>query len=156
MFQSNEEKDCFYMDKALVLAQKAYDAGEVPIGALIVSDSDEIIGTGYNQIETMTSQISHAEISAIILATKYFDDWRLEECTLYVTIEPCTMCYGALQLSRIKRLVFGAASPVFGYHLDKDSFLSVYNNDTLLIKRGVREQACAQIVKKFFEQKRVS
>ena len=154
MFHNSDERDQACMTQALVLAQQAFDEGEVPIGALVVDATGKIIGSGYNQIEKQQSQIAHAEISALRQAAHARGDWRLGGCTLYVTIEPCTMCYGALRLSRIDRLVFGASSPVFGYHLDKDSFLSVYNNDTLLIKEGIMKEECAKLVRRFFEQKR--
>ncbi len=155
MLQNNKKSDEQYMTIALALAQEAFDKGEVPIGALIVNEEGDIIAASYNQIESMHCQVAHAEINVITSATEKIKNWRLIGCTLYVTIEPCTMCYGAIQLSRFDKLIFGAISPVFGYHLDKDSFLSVYKNDTLLIKKGIMEKECAEIIKRFFEQKRM-
>ncbi len=155
MFLKSNDEERMFMERALALAQKAFHDNEVPIGAIVVDEKGNVIGQGYNQIEKKQCQDAHAEMEAIRQAAAHKKTWRLDDCVLYVTIEPCTMCYGVLRLSRIHKLVFGAVSPVFGYHLDKDSFLSVYNNDTLLVKGGVLKEACAEIVKLFFQEKRV-
>lgn len=143
-----------YMDQALELAKKAYDVGEVPIGAVIVDRDGNIIGRGYNRVEQNKTQIAHAEMQALQEATQAKNNWRLEECVLYVTLEPCSMCFFASKLSRIKAIYYGAQSPLFGFHLDKDCFLPLYNRDALFIMGGVREQESKQILKQFFQRKR--
>lgn len=143
-----------YMDQALVLAQQAFAIDEVPIGALIVNSQGRIIGSGFNRVESERCQLAHAELRALREATDAQGDWRLEGCTVYVTLEPCSMCYHALRLSRVKKIVFGADSPLFGFHLDKDSFISVYNLDAILTVQGVRKQECQELLKRFFQQKR--
>ncbi len=143
-----------YMQKALTLACQAYDQNEVPIGAVVVDKEGAIIGSGYNQTEASMSQTSHAELLALADAGKKMGDWRLEDCTIFVTLEPCTMCMAALKLSRIKKVVYGADSPVFGFRLDKDCFIPLYNNDALLIQSGVLKEKCSEILKDFFQKKR--
>ena len=103
----------YYMKLALKEAKKAYKLGEVPIGCVIVY-KDEIIGKGYNRRNTDKSTLAHAEISAIKKASKVIGDWRLEECTLYVTLEPCQMCSGAIVQARIPTVVMGCMNPKAG------------------------------------------
>lgn len=148
---NNHEK---YMAVALELAQQAADAQEVPIGAIVVDESGTIIGVGYNKVESFHTQTAHAECEALRQAAEYKKDWRLEKCTLYVTLQPCSMCYSATVLSRVRTLVYGASSPLFGFHLDKDTFLSVYNNDALFVIKGILEAECGELLKRFFKQKR--
>jgi len=93
-------------------------------------------------------------LQAVKEATRVLGDWRLEGCTLFVTLEPCAMCYYALRASRIRKIVFGADSPVFGFHLDKDNFISVYNLDALFVLGGVRKQESEGLLKQFFQLKR--
>ena len=143
-----------YMDQALELAKKAYDVGEVPIGALIIDQEGIVIGRGYNTVEKNKTQTAHAEIQALQEAAQIKNNWRLENCTLYVTLEPCSMCFFASKLSRIKAIYYGASSPLFGFHLDKDCFLSLYNNDALFITGGIKEKESKQILKQFFQKKR--
>jgi tRNA(adenine34) deaminase len=143
-----------YMDQALDLAQKAFDAGEVPIGAVVIDENGICIGIGFNSVESDQTQIAHAEIKALQQAAQNKKNWRLEGCTLYVTLEPCSMCFSASRLSRLDGVYYGAASPIFGFHLDKDCFLSVYNNDALFCKGGIREKESKQILKQFFQRKR--
>src|SRR5699024_7672272 len=102
-----------YMQAAIREAEKARELNEVPIGAVIVQD-DEIIAAGYNVRETSQTSLSHAELIAIVEANKKIGSWRLEDCTLYVTLEPCPMCAGAIVQSRIKRVVYGASDPKAG------------------------------------------
>ena len=148
------EKHETYMDQALELAQQAYDTGEVPIGAVVVSPEGVVIGRGYNTVEKNQTQTAHAEMQALKQATQLKNNWRLEDCTLYVTLEPCSMCFFATKLSRVKAIYYGASSPLFGFRLDNDCFLSLYNNDALFIKGGIREERSKQILKQFFQQKR--
>ncbi len=143
-----------YMDQALELARAAFDADEVPIGTLIVNADGKVIGSGFNCVESEGCQLAHAELKALREATHAHGNWRLEGCTVYVTLEPCSMCYHALRLSRVKKIVFGAESPLFGFHLDKDNFISVYNLDALLTVQGVRKQECQELLKRFFQKKR--
>lgn len=144
----------YYMKHALQEAYKAFDADEVPIGAVIVNQEGEIIAQGFNKTEQYCTQVAHAEMEALQQAGKYNHDWRLQGCTLYVTLQPCSMCYNAAVLSRISTIVYGAPSPLFGFHLDKDAFLSVYNKDKLFIVKGILEFECVDLLKKFFRQKR--
>ncbi|MEO0083176.1 MAG: tRNA adenosine(34) deaminase TadA, partial [candidate division WOR-3 bacterium] len=102
-----------WMHEALLEAQKAFDQNEVPIGAVVVKEN-RIIGRGYNQTESLNDPTAHAEIIAISAAANYLHSWRLTNATVYVTLEPCLMCTGALILARIKRLVFGAYDKKFG------------------------------------------
>ena len=95
------KKNEYYMKKALVLARKAFDLGEVPVGSIVVDSNEKIIGRGYNSVEKNKSQLAHAELLAISKAVKKRGDWRLDGCTLYVTLEPCGMCFHAIGLSRI-------------------------------------------------------
>ena len=107
--------DTYYMTKALELAETASAAGEVPVGAVVVKNSDgSIVGEGYNRRECDRSSISHAEILAVSSSCKTLGGWRLSGCTLYVTLEPCPMCCGAIINSRIDRVVFGASDPKAG------------------------------------------
>lgn len=105
--------DQYFMDRAYQEALKALDEGEVPIGAVIVYEG-KIIGRGYNRIEALNDATAHAEIVAIGAASEYLETWRLNDCTLYVTLEPCLMCLGAILQSRISRVVYGASDNRFG------------------------------------------
>lgn len=106
-------EDQYYMTRALELARKAYDLEETPIGCVIVYQ-DQIIGEGYNRRNKAGSALAHAEIDAIAQASEFMKDWRLEECTMYVTLEPCPMCAGAIVQSRIPKVVIGAMNPKAG------------------------------------------
>jgi len=154
MTSSHQKSHEFYMSQALEQAEKAYNLQEVPIGAVLVDASGNIIATGYNQVEHHHSQTAHAELITLQVASRHINDWRLSGCSLYVTLEPCLMCFGALRLSRIKAVYFGASSPLFGFHLDSNAFLSLYNKDTFFIRGGIQEQMCKNILKKFFDKKR--
>ncbi|MBO4902797.1 MAG: tRNA adenosine(34) deaminase TadA [Lachnospiraceae bacterium] len=149
---SEDEK---YMMKALQQAKKAYDLGEVPIGCVIVSDG-KIIARGYNRRNTDKNTLSHAEISAIRKASRVVGDWRLEGCTMYVTLEPCQMCAGALVQSRIDRVVIGCMSPKSGCAgsvlnlLQMDAF-----NHQVEITSGVLEEECSHLLSAFFKDLRI-
>ncbi|MCR5344369.1 tRNA adenosine(34) deaminase TadA [Butyrivibrio sp. XPD2002] len=153
--KSDEEKlDEKYMKAALKQARKAIELGEVPIGCVIVYEG-KIIGRGYNRRNTDKSVLCHAEITAIKKACKKMGDWRLEECTLYVTLEPCQMCAGAIVQSRIPRVVMGASSPKAGCGgtvlniLENPEF-----NHQVDVTRGVLEKDCSDILKEFFTELR--
>jgi tRNA(adenine34) deaminase len=143
-----------YMKKALKQAQRAFQKDEVPIGAVIVDPEGTIISRAYNQVEGKCQQLAHAEIQAIAKACKKRGNWRLEGHWLYVTLEPCSMCLNLVLLSRLEGVVFGAESPVFGYHLDNNGPLQLYRRDTLQIIKGVGQQESAALLKRFFTEKR--
>ena len=148
-------EDGKFMREALKQARKAYKAGEAPIGCVIVYEG-RIIGRGYNRRNTDKSTLSHAEISAIKKATKVIGDWRLEDCTIYITLEPCPMCAGAIVQSRIKRCVIGAMSPKSGC---AGSILNILNesrfNHQVETQTGILEEECQQILSSFFKELRI-
>ncbi len=148
------QKDSEYMNVALEYAQRAYAQHEVPIGAVVVDQQGAIIGAGSNQVELLHTQSAHAERIAIEMAGRTRADWRLNGCWIYVTLEPCAMCIALIRLSRISGVVFAASSPVFGYRLDKDEILSVYNRDLLAIVEGVCDVQASVLLKTFFQKKR--
>ena len=140
---------------ALKEAKKAYNLGEVPIGCVIVYEG-KIIGRGYNRRNTDKTTLAHAEISAIKKASKIVGDWRLEGCTLYVTLEPCQMCSGAIIQARIDRVVMGSMNPKAGCG---GSLLNILENDSFNhqaeVTRGVLQDECSEILVKFFKELRV-
>ena len=145
--QKTDEK---FMKQALLQAKKAKELGEVPIGCVIVQDG-KVIGRGYNRRNTDKSTLSHAEITAIRKESKKLKDWRLEECTLYVTLEPCQMCAGAIVQARVKEVVIGAMNPKAGC---AGSILNLFTmkqfNHQVQTTYGVCEEECSQILKQFF------
>ena len=146
-----------YMREALKQAKKAYDLKEVPIGCVIVREGDgKIIGRGYNRRNTDKSTLSHAEITAIKKAVRISGDWRLEDCTIYVTLEPCPMCAGAIVQSRMKRCVYGAPSPKSGC---AGTILNILNepgfNHQVETVSGVLEEECTAILQDFFKDLRI-
>ncbi len=148
------EADETYMALALREAETAYAIGEVPIGAVIVRD-DQVIARAHNLRETWHDPTAHAEIIAIRQAARSLGTWRLTGCTLYVTIEPCPMCAGALVQARLTRLVYGAADPKAGavdtlYRLLSDERL----NHQVQVTAGVKAGACAGIMQDFFRRLR--
>ena len=143
-----------YMKEALRQAKKASAIDEVPIGCVIVHDG-EIIARGYNRRNTDANTLAHAELSAIRKASKKLGDWRLEECTMYVTLEPCQMCAGALVQSRIKKVVIGAKNPKAGCAGSVMNLLQVAAfNHQVEIEFGVLEDECGQILSDFFSRLR--
>lgn len=143
-----------FMSEAIKEAQKAYSLGEIPIGAVIVYNN-EIISRGYNRKENDKVATKHAEIIAINDACKKIGDWRLEGCTLYVTIEPCLMCCGAILQSRIKKVVYGAKNNKFGYVESVANVLSLpENNHKVEVISGILEIECKTIIQNFFKEKR--
>lgn len=141
-----------YMQEALNEAKLAFDLGEVPIGAVIVYDG-KIIGRGHNLRNKIGNPLCHGEISAINEAASFMGDWRLEDCTIYVTIEPCPMCAGAIIQARIPRVVFGARNSKFGCG---GSILNILNepkfNHQAEITEGILENECSEIMKLFFKR----
>ena len=130
-----------YMLEALKLAEKAMDEDEIPVGAIIVKNN-EIIGCGYNQKERTKNPLKHAELMAIEEACKKIGDWRLNGCVLYVTLEPCPMCMGAIVETRLDKVVYG---------LSKNEHL--YENDVAVVD-GILEEKCLILLQKFFKNKR--
>ncbi len=136
------------MERALILAKKAFMKGEIPVGCIIVKDG-KIIGRGYNKKEKLLIPLCHAEIEAIKGAAKKLKDWRLENCDLYVTLEPCVMCAGAIKEARIKKVYFGAYDKKKGYSVFlKDFFLKEE------VRGGILEKKSEEILKKFFKNLR--
>lgn len=143
-----------YMKVALKEAKKAYLLGEVPIGCVIVYDN-KIIGRGYNRRNTDKNTLSHAEIIAINKASKKIGDWRLEGCTLYVTLEPCQMCAGAIVQSRMDRVVMGTKNPKAGCAGSVLNLLQMneFNHQVEIIEDVLKEE-CTDILQKFFKELR--
>ncbi|MCF7900090.1 nucleoside deaminase [Candidatus Babeliales bacterium] len=148
------QKDLFFMQEALCEAKKAYEKNEVPIGAVIIDEEGKCIGKGHNQVEKEQCQIAHAECQALLQATHTKNNWRLDGCTIFITLEPCTMCLAALRLSRVVRIVFGAYSPVFGYTQDKDSFLKIESTESFSIQGGLEKEASEALLQDFFKKQR--
>jgi len=147
--------DQYYMALAIKEAKKAEKIDEVPVGAVILNGSNDIIGTGYNQPISSSDPTSHAEINAIRAASRVLNNYRLVNTTLYVTIEPCIMCMGAIIHARIRRVVFGAADKKWGaanslYTMGDDNRL----NHKVEIVSGVLETETKKIIKDFFKNKR--
>ena len=141
-----------FMKEALREAKKAYDIGEVPIGAVIVKDN-KIIAKAYNKKEIIKDVTSHAEIIAIKKASKKLENWRLNDCTLYVTLKPCDMCFSAIIQSRIKNIFIGTNYKFLGAtesHLLDDDKIKDYLN----VNTGILEEECSQILKEFFKSVR--
>lgn len=149
-----QEQDTLFMKQALVMAQHAFDADEVPIGAVVVDQSGAIIGRGCNKVEKLHTQAAHAEMEAISRAGASRNDWRMNGCWLFVTLEPCSMCISMILLSRVSGLIFAAPSPLFGYHLDKDISYQVYKRDALVVIEGVCKQESVDLLQSFFNKKR--
>ena len=144
-----------FMKEALKQARKAYALGEVPIGCVIVYQN-KIIGRGYNRRNTDKNTLSHAEITAIKKASKVIGDWRLEECTLYVTLEPCQMCSGAIVQARITEVVIGCMNPKAGCAGSVLNILQMPEfNHQVLITAGVLQNECSQMLTTFFKELRL-
>lgn len=151
---TKEEHDEQYMWQAIEAAKIAQENGDVPIGAVIVYQN-QVIGRAYNQREQLADPTAHAEIIALTQAAAFIESWRLHGCTIYVTLEPCAMCAGALVLGRLDRLVYGCDDPKAGacgslYNIVQDERL----NHRLEITSGVLADECAKLLQDFFRQKR--
>jgi tRNA(adenine34) deaminase len=150
----SEYNDQFWMQKAYQMAEKAAALGEVPVGAVVVF-KHKIIASAHNLKENLNSPVAHAEILALHKAARKLESWRLLECDLFVTLEPCVMCAGALVQSRIRRLVYGTPDPKGGgiesvYQIGSNPQL----NHQLEIVKGVLQQPCSQILSSFFKSRR--
>ena len=137
------------MRQALIEAHKALEADEIPIGAVVVANGS-IIGRGHNLTETLHDVTAHAEMQAITAAEEYLGGKYLDKCTLYVTVEPCIMCAGAIGWSQMGRIVFGASDPKRGYQ----TYAPRAFHPKATMTSGVLEEECAQLMKEFFKSKR--
>ncbi len=156
MIKVMEEKSIhdIYMEEALKEANIAFSSGEVPVGAIIIKDG-KIIGRGHNKRENKNDISSHAEIEAIKEAEKTIGKWSLEGCSIYVTVEPCLMCSGAIKQARIGSLFYGANDKTMGaikshYHVYDDP--NIEHNP--LVYSGIKEEECASLMRRFFAEKR--
>lgn len=156
MEQTADMADEKYMREAKRQAKKAYALGEVPIGCVIVYE-DKIIARGYNRRNTDKNTLSHAELNAIRKASRKLGDWRLEGCTLYVTLEPCQMCAGAIVQARIDRVVIGAMNPKAGCAGSVLNLLEMEGfNHKVQVTRGVLKEECSAMLSEFFRKLRKS
>ncbi len=156
-----EKNDEFYMGEALKEAKKAFEEGEVPIGAVILheapSEPPKIIARAHNQVERLHDATAHAEMIAITQAEEHLENWRLPYCTIYVTVEPCMMCCGAMILSRIKRLCYGTTDEKAGAVESVSNLLAIPQlNHRVEVTPGVRADECSAILKEFFQKLRAS
>lgn len=152
MSMNQEEK---YMKSAIRQAKKAYALGEAPIGCVIVQN-EKIIARGYNRRNTEGNTLAHAELNAIKKASKKTGDWRLEDCTMYVTLEPCQMCAGAIVQSRMKKIVIGCMNPKAGCAGSVINLLQMLQfNHQVDIQQGVLEEECSEIISSFFRELRL-
>lgn len=154
MNSSEQSEDIGYMRQALVLAARAAELGEVPVGAVLIYDN-VVISSAYNERESLPSALAHAELTALRLACEKLGRWRLSGCTLYVTLEPCVMCAGALVQARVDRVVYGARDPKAGaveslYQVLSDARL----NHRPLVVGGVLGEECGAILSEFFKARR--
>ena len=146
--------DEYFMREALRLANKAAAAGEVPVGAVVVREG-KIISRAYNQVELLKDATAHAEMLVLTQAEAAVGDWRLTDCDLYVTKEPCAMCAGALVHTRVRRVIFGCADPVAGAAGSVINLLQMPTlNHRCDIAAGVLENECAAILRDFFRERR--
>ena len=141
--------DSFFMKQALMEAQKAFEAGEVPVGA-IVTCKGRIVGRGHNLTETLTDVTAHAEMQAITSAANTLGGKYLNECTLYVTVEPCTMCAGAIGWAQMGKLIYGASDEKRGYTRFAPNAL----HPKTIVEKGLMAEECALLMKSFFQQRR--
>lgn len=145
--------DIYFMSIALKEAKKAFSKGEVPVGSVIVKDK-KIISKSFNLVEKKKSQIYHAEILSILKAQKKLNDWRLNGCTIYVTVEPCLMCISAIKLSRISKLVFGCRDKKFGGVFSLVDIEKIKTNHKIEIVEGILEEESKALLKEFFKKVR--
>ncbi len=145
--------DIPFMQQALKQAVKAFENDEVPVGAVIVHDN-KVIARACNQVEMLKDPTAHAEMLAITMACEALQSKWLKDCTIYVTIEPCAMCAGALILARLKKVVFGASDPKTGAFGSRVDINTLKLNHTLEVEGGVLKEECAAVISEFFEQKR--
>lgn len=143
------EEDVLYMKQALQEAKKAFERGEVPVGAVVVC-KNRVIARSHNLTETLNDVTAHAEMQAITAAANYLGGKYLTECTLYVTVEPCVMCAGAIAWAQMGRLVYGASDEKRGFQRLAPTAL----HPKTVLQQGLLEEECAQLMKEFFKQRR--
>jgi tRNA(adenine34) deaminase len=141
--------DAYFMREAFKEAQKAYDADEVPVGAIVVSNN-QIIARAHNLTERLNDVTAHAEMQAITAAANYLGGKYLNECVLFVTLEPCLMCAGAIHWAQLKRIVFAASDPKRGYLRINQNVL----HPKTVVDQGIMAEECSQIIARFFKEKR--
>ena len=141
--------DAFFMKQALAEAQKAYDEGEIPVGAVVVCDN-RVIARAHNQTERLNDVTAHAEIVALTAAADYLGSKYLDECTLYVTLEPCVMCAGALAWAQLGRLVYAASDDKRGFMRFGKELL----HPKTKLELGIMQDDCSDLIKRFFKEKR--
>ena len=154
-----QKNDEFYMNEALKEARNAFEKGEVPVGAVIVHEPPgqpaTIIARAHNQVEILHDATAHAEMIAITQAEEHLGNWRLQDCTLYVTLEPCIMCCGAMILARVKRLCYGAKDPKAGAVDSVSNLLTTPQlNHSVEVTSGVLQDNCSAILREFFHSLR--
>ncbi len=150
------QQDEFFMNEALKQARRAARTNEVPVGAIVVDENCTIIARGYNQTERRRTQAAHAEIIALTKAGKVRDDWRLNTCWLYVTLEPCATCMALIRMSRCAGVVYGASSPLFGYKgVDNASPFQLYKENVVEVVAGLCHETCADMLRSFFRAQRL-
>ncbi len=147
-------EDLTYMNMALALAREAAAEGEVPVGCVIVRDG-QVVGRGRNRREAEKSALSHAEIEAIGESCRNLGGWRLWDCTLYVTLEPCAMCAGAILNARIPRVVYGASDKKYGACGSVCSLFSMEFNHHPQVESGILQEECVQLMQEFFRNLRM-
>lgn len=153
-FKEFDEKIKYFMSEALLEAQKGYDRGETPIGAIVVCNG-EIVGRGYNKVETSNNPLNHAEMVAIEDACDKLGRWRLFDCEMYVTMEPCVMCAGAIVNSRIKKIYIGARH-LKNHVVDKHNEFKreIYDDNKVIFEFGIMGEECSNILNEFFKKRR--
>ncbi len=153
--QANQETDQHWMQEALRLARLGAALNEVPVGAIVVHEN-RIVGRGYNSPISRVDPVAHAEIQALRDAAVTLNNYRLVDCDLYVTLEPCTMCAGAIVHSRIRRLVYGATEPKAGAVVSQANLLDMpWLNHVVAVTGGVLERECSQLLSDFFRRRRL-
>lgn len=153
--QSEYERHRYWMQQAILLGQTAGERGEIPVGALIVDKNNQIIAQSGNQKESLQDATAHAELLVIRSASQQLKTWRLTQCTLYVTLEPCPMCAGAIIQARLRQLVYGLDDPKTGAIRTVLNLPdSACSNHRLSVIMGVEERRCRQLLQDWFEKKR--
>ena len=147
--EEQSKKDLYYMQRALVEAEAAYKEGEIPVGAVVVC-RDRIIARAHNLTETLNDVTAHAEMQAITMATNELGGKYLQDCTLYVTVEPCIMCAGAIGWAQLQRIVYGCREDKRGYHEYAPKAFHPKANVTY----GVMEEECKALMQRFFQERR--
>lgn len=154
---AGQRTDHYYMHRALDQARMALESGEVPVGAIVVDPAGAIIGRGFNAPMSTSDPTAHAEVQALRSAARQLGNYRLDDCTLYVTLEPCMMCSGALIHARVKRVVYGAAEPKTGMVESRANlFVQPWHNHQVQVEGGLLAVQARRLLKQFFTERRSS